>query len=158
MLWLKLQRKQSKSVFFPTAYSPATRWEKCRCERPVTLFAASQQSLMVAPMSCRLYCKVISSIPYEKLSCPRRAYRPSATFVSARPRSHRLRYDFCFTGLRLFACQRKNLHCATCLLRSPGRPSLVALAANSLRYIRFLASGFFTTAMKYCSRDRLCCR
>jgi hypothetical protein len=49
------------------------------------------------------------------------AKSPPATHICARPRSRRLRCDFCCTSPCVFACRRKNLHCAACPLRSPGR-------------------------------------
>lgn len=68
-----------------------------------------------------------------------------AALVCARPRSHRLRYRFCFTRQRSFAMPTQNP--ALCKYRIPSSclaiyPSLVALAAKTLilRSFRFLAS------------------
>ena len=68
-----------------------------------------------------------------------------AALVCARPRSHRLRYRFCFTRQRSFAMPTQNP--ALCKYRIPSSclaiyPNLVALAAKTLilRSFRFQAS------------------
>ncbi len=48
---------------------------------------------------------------------------------------------YCFSLLRIFACSRKNLHCATCHFVPPGRASPAALAAKPPQFFAYLLFG-----------------
>jgi len=83
---------------------------------------------------------------------------PHAVLVSARLRSHRLRYDFCCTLPRIFACPRKNLHCATWHMRAlQVAPAWwhSQLRSSLHSSLRFKASASIVIAMNYCNHEEL---
>ncbi len=87
-------KEAKQEVVFPIEKIPATRWESFLLERHGILFATSCKSLMVAPMSVRLWRSLISKSATAPFSFAHAAESPSATQVCARPRSRRLRYGF----------------------------------------------------------------
>lgn len=83
----------SCAVLIPCSH---VAWNQHRQEWQDHNLCVSQKSLMAAPMSCRLYCSVISNKAsfLAPFSFVPRAYGPFAALVCARPRSHRLRFGF----------------------------------------------------------------
>ncbi len=128
-------------------------------ERHRTFFAASQKSLMAAAMSFRLYCSLISniaSLSFHSFTEPKVHSQPS--YLLARYATGCVT-DFCCRKPALISCHAKILHCA--IWRYPALsncPIRWHSLETRIRLVSFLASGFFKTAMKNCSLDRLCYR
>lgn len=91
---------------------------------------------MAAPMSFRLYRSLISNTAIAAFSFTRAAESPFAAFVSARPRSHRLRYGFfAATGCAYCHATQKSCTVRPVRYRSPGRASRWHSQLHSLSLI-----------------------
>ena len=129
-----LIRTQGKSLSFLFGIDTRQAWELTPPGRRITLFAAYRDSLMdahgPAVFGAHSY-RTHHPARSHSLSQPTAPMHPD---VCARPRSHRLRYDFCFTYPGILTCPRKNLHCAILALpRWAGSRQPVALA-HSIRF------------------------
>ncbi len=122
---LSLKGSRARDRCSCTASIPDCIWESSLQDRQDHTLCGSLRKPHSGSQVCSSCSSFISSTPSGTLSFTRAGSIPFAAFVCARHASHRLRSDFHFTNLRVFACQRKNLHCATWRCRaSQDRPSL----------------------------------
>jgi hypothetical protein len=138
------------SFYPPPSFGNAVRYPACTKPAPAWTFCPYTQ--------CRSRKKYHASqspgenahFPFILISSANKS--PPATNIGARPRSQRLRYDFCCARRRVLACRRKNLHCAT--WHSVTRQVAPAVGTRSeighSSLIRFRASRT-VIAMKYCN-------
>ena len=152
MLSCNFQWKQSKRLFFLHALEPLLRrWPPTPGGKACHIFC----SFTIKSHGCSrvLYTLLFAHFKHTEASFHSLAeytVHPHPSF-SARPLCHRLRYDFCFTNPRLFACSRKNLHCAIwyCVLPRFRQPSGTRRKPAALGFL--FGEPHRVIAMKYCN-------
>jgi hypothetical protein len=124
---------KARGCFSCTVLIPDCISESNLQERQDHSLCFSQKSLMAAPMSCRLYCSLISNKAsyLAPFSFVHRTYSPFAALVCARPLCHRLRYGFLLAHT-LADCHATQKSCTVQFGGSPlfNLPQPVALAAK----------------------------